>query len=55
MIGLRGYGIWIIGGFVRILQSELGEIASFPWNHFPEPIQVLDKANVSPGHQIPPV
>lgn len=53
VIGLRGYGIWIIGGFVRVIQSELGESATFPWNHFPEPVQ--NKSNVSPEHQIPPV
>lgn len=55
MIALRGYGVWIIGGFVRRIQSELGESATFPWNHFPESVQTQDKSNVSPGHQIPPV
>ncbi|XP_037038205.1 uncharacterized protein LOC119075767 [Bradysia coprophila] len=55
VIAIRGYGIWIIGGFIRILQSEQGESASFPWIYFPEPVQVQDKSNVSPGHQIPPV
>lgn len=49
VIALRGYGIWIIGGFIRILQSELGESAMFPWNHFPESVQ--NKANISPGQQ----
>lgn len=55
VIGLRGYGIWIIGGLVRSMQSDLGESATFPWNHFPEPVHTQDKSNVSPGHQIPPV
>lgn len=37
VIGLRGYGIWIIGKFIRKVESDLGQVSTFPWRYFPEP------------------
>jgi len=45
MIALRVYGIWIIGKFIRKVESDLCRSSTFPWTYFPQPVPATNSVD----------